>query len=92
MDSPGRTPSAAEMDMLYDRNAKPLEAEHYGEFIAISRTSGPYVLGRLATDVLSQAKARLGRGNAVFQIGARIVARLESPRPAAVLVTHFRAT
>ena len=70
-----------EADRLYERYGRPLEAEHWGEFVAISRDGG-VVLGPSVLDVMRRAKAELGRGNYVFKVGERAVGgwRSSSPR------------
>lgn len=70
-----------EADRLYERYGRPLEAEHWGEFVAISREGG-VVLGPSVLDVMHRAKAELGRGNYVFKVGERVVGgwRSSSPR------------
>lgn len=62
-------------DALYERYAKPLEAERWGEYIAIS-ASGESVMGTDIADVRYRSLDRLGRGAFVFKIGARAVGKL----------------
>lgn len=61
-------------DQLYERYARPLEAEHDGEFIAITET-GQTVLGTSVRDVLERANALYGPGVYVFKVGEQTVGR-----------------
>ncbi len=64
----------AEANRLYEQYAKPLEAKHLGEFVAISR-DGRTIVGASARQVGRQAKEAFGPGNFVFKIGPRVVGR-----------------
>lgn len=64
-------------DRLYDELARPLEQDHYGEFIAITR-DGRILLGPTLTDVMVRAKEAFGPGNFVFKIGPRAVGRMST--------------
>jgi hypothetical protein len=72
------TPEQAKLkqrgERLYDRYAKPLEAEHAGKFIAIS-PSGQLIIGDTMREVAERATAKFGRGNFLFKIGPRSVGR-----------------
>lgn len=59
-------------DSLYDRYGKPLEAQHRGEYIAIS-SDGKTILGASVREVLVQAKATFGPGNFIFKVGEKAV-------------------
>jgi hypothetical protein len=63
-----------EADRLYERYAKPLEAEHRGQYIALSPI-GQVIVGATAYDVAQQATERFGRGNFLFKLGPRAVGR-----------------
>ena len=65
----------AEGDRLYEEYGKPLEAEHWGEFVAIS-SDGRVLIGATLRDVVREAKDVLGPGNFVFKIGPRVVGRI----------------
>lgn len=54
---------------LYTRYGKPLEADHSGEFIAIS-TEGKVVRAPALQQVLDLSLEQLGIGSYVFRIGA----------------------
>ena len=62
-------------DELYEKYGKPLEAEHWGEFVAISQ-DGKMVLGRTLLEVASKASDVLGRHNFVFKVGEKSVGRI----------------
>ncbi len=62
-------------DELYERYAKPLEAEHWGEFIVIA-PDGRYVLGDSLLDVGIKAERELGLGNYGYRIGTRYVGEI----------------
>jgi hypothetical protein len=58
-----------ETDGLYERYGKPLEQEHHGKYIAISR-AGQVIVDTVDTDdisVVDQAMQAFGRGNFVFR-------------------------
>ena len=61
-------------ERLYDRYAKPLEADHTGKFIAISPT-GEVIVGATMREVAKRAAEEFGRGNVLFKIGPRSVGR-----------------
>ena len=63
---------------LYERYAKPLEAEHWGELIAIY-PDGRTVIGEKdehMDDVLFRAYDEMGSGFHLFRIGSRSVERM----------------
>ena len=64
-----------ESDDLYERYGRPLEAEHWGEYVAISR-EGKTVVGPTLIDVAEQALRRFGPGSFVFKIGEKSVGRI----------------
>jgi len=58
-------------DQLYELYGEPLEATHWGQFVAIS-LQGETIVGLDDLEVLQQALARFGRGNFAFRrIGYR---------------------
>jgi hypothetical protein len=61
-------------DELYDRYGRPLEAEHCGEYVAVS-PDGRTMLGTTLRDVVRQARATFGPGNFVYKIGDKAVGR-----------------
>lgn len=66
---------AQQADLLYEQHGKPLEAEHWGEFGAIA-PDGRTVISPTLREVTQRAKAELGLGVFVFEIGPRAVGRL----------------
>lgn len=61
-----------ESDDLYERYGTPLEAEHWGEYVAITR-DGRTLLGPSVLAVLTEAEAAFGPGNFIFKVGERSV-------------------
>ena len=60
---------AAERRRLYEKYGKPLEANHAGEFIAIS-ADGEILLGERDGETLRRALDKFGRGNfAMARVG-----------------------
>ena len=57
---------------LYERYGQPLEAEHGGEYVAISLNGG-VVLAPTLVEALRDGAAKLGPGNFVFKLGERLV-------------------
>ena len=55
-------------DELYKQYGKPFEAEHWGEFIAIS-PDGRTLLGSDMAEVLDDALSQFGGGVHVFKVG-----------------------
>ncbi len=62
-------------DSLYEKYGKPLEAEHYGEYVAISR-EGKIVLGPTLLDVIDKARDIMGPGNFIFKVGEKSVGKI----------------
>ena len=62
------TPSQ-QAEVLYARYGKPLEAEHSGDFIAVS-TQGKVVRAPTLQQVLDLSLEQLGKGSYVFRLGA----------------------
>ncbi len=60
---------AQEADELYEKFALPLEAEHEGEFVAISKL-GQVVHAPTLQQVLDLSLRVLGKGSFVFRLGA----------------------
>jgi hypothetical protein len=60
---------------LYERYGKPLEAEHWGEFLAIS-PDGRTLLASSHLDALTRARDAFGPGNFIFRVGERVVGRI----------------
>lgn len=65
---------------LYERYGRPLEADHAGEFVAIS-DNGEIILGTDKLALANEAALRFGDGNFAFRkIGARAESRLRAVR------------
>lgn len=62
-------------DDLYERYGRPLEPDHWGEFVAISR-KGETVLGSDITEVSVRALKETGRGFFMFKVGEKSVGRV----------------
>ncbi|MGH2585847.1 MAG: hypothetical protein ACRDJE_13120 [Dehalococcoidia bacterium] len=65
----------AEMDRIYERYGKPLEAEHWGEFLAVA-PDGRTLLAPTLQDAVYQSVERFGRGGFVFKVGEQAVGRI----------------
>jgi len=59
-------------DVLYDKYGKPLEKEHWGEFVAIS-PKGKSIVAPTLLEAMRKATAKFGRGNFLFKVGPRVV-------------------
>ena len=64
-----------ELDEIYDRFVAPLEGEHWGEFVAVSK-DGRTLLGSNAREVTLAAKEAFGPVSFVFKVGPRVVGRI----------------
>lgn len=65
----------SEGDRLYEQYGKPLEAEHWGEFVVIS-TEGRTLLAPDLLEAVRQASDAFGPGSFVFKVGPRAVGRI----------------
>jgi hypothetical protein len=61
-------------DLLYDRYARPLEAEYRGKFVAVTER-GETIVGDTVLDVAKRAVAAFGPGAFIFKIGEQSVGR-----------------
>ena len=61
-----------ESDRLYEQYGTPFEAEHWGEYIAIS-PQGKTVLAPTLIEVMETASERFGPGSFIFKVGERAV-------------------
>lgn len=59
-------------DNLYKKFGQPLEGEHWGEYIAISK-KGKVVLSSDLKDVFNRSLKILGPGSFIFKIGEKAV-------------------
>jgi hypothetical protein len=62
-------------DRLYEQYGRPLEAEHWGEYVVITPDGRTLLAPTLAQAVL-RASEVFGDGNFAFKIGPRVVATL----------------
>lgn len=61
-------------DKLYKKYGKPLEKEHWGEFLAVSQ-KGKTILGGTLLEVAQKASSILGSGNFIFKVGEKAVGK-----------------
>lgn len=66
--APDQQALIAESDRLYERFGKPLEKEHRGEYLAVSK-GGQALLAARLFDALEKADERFGSENFIFKIG-----------------------
>ncbi len=59
-------------DQLYQQYGRPLEKNHWGEFVAISK-EGKTVLGNDLIRVMKKSLADFGPGSHVFKVGEKAV-------------------
>ncbi len=59
---------------LYDKYGKPLEQDHWGDFVAIF-PDGRTLVGTDLMDVSEQALAHFGKGSFVFKVGEKAVGK-----------------
>ena len=64
----------AEADQLYQQYGKPLEQEHWGQYVAISRT-GEIVLAPTLVEAMQRARDAFGPGSFVFKVGEQAVGK-----------------
>jgi hypothetical protein len=65
----------AEMDKIYEEYGKPLEAAHWGKFVAIA-PDGRTVLGDTRLEAAERGLEAFGRGISLFKVGERVVGRM----------------
>ena len=63
-----------EADALYERYGQPLEAEHRGEFIAVTR-DGRTLIAPSLEEAMLRSRNDFGPGAFVFQVGERAVGK-----------------
>jgi hypothetical protein len=59
---------------LYELYGKPFEAQHWGEYVAIT-SDGRTVLAPTLLEVMQQSVAAFGPGSYVFKVGERAVGK-----------------
>jgi hypothetical protein len=70
-----QAPSQLRFDELYERHWKPLEAEHWDEFLVVSPRD-EVLLAPTLREATKQAAERFGRGVVVYKVGERSVGRI----------------
>lgn len=65
-------------DKLYQKYGEPLEEDHWGEFIAISK-SGKTVLSTDLKELFKKSLAKLGPGSFVFKVGEKAIWKWVTP-------------
>lgn len=60
---------------LYELHGKPLESDHWGEYVAVT-PDGRTLLGYSLSDITWKARKAFGSGVHIFKIGSRTVGRL----------------
>ena len=63
-----KVPKLEDSDMLYEQYGKPLEAQHRGEYLAVS-PHGDTLIGPDLDELIDKAVEKLGPGNFIFKIG-----------------------
>lgn len=61
-------------ERLYDQYGKPLEQDHWGEYVAIF-PDGRTLVGADLEDVSHQALSQFGKGSFVFKVGEKAVGK-----------------
>ena len=61
-------------DELYEQYGRPFEAEHAGQYLAISRT-GETLLGASLREVAQSATRQFGPGNFIYKVGENAVGK-----------------
>lgn len=62
-------------DEVYERHAQRLEADHWGEFVAMTR-DGRFEIGTDMDEVVHRAIRSLGPGLFLYKVGSRAVGRI----------------
>jgi hypothetical protein len=63
-----------EADELYERYARPLERDHMGEYVVVTR-DGRVLVGREVHQLAREALSHLGKGHFIFKIGERALGK-----------------
>ena len=61
-------------EALYAKYGKPLEAEHFGAYLAVT-PDGRTLLGASLVEVAQRAKAAFGSGSYLFKVGTKAVGK-----------------
>jgi len=73
MNSSGQQRLHGQAEALYELYGKPLEQDHWGEYVVIS-PDGEIVIAPTLIAAAQGAAAALGHGNFAFKVGERAVA------------------
>lgn len=63
-----------EAERLYEQYGKPLEAQHLGQYVAITH-DGRTILGPTVLDVMQRATATFGPGSFIYKVGERSIGK-----------------
>ncbi len=66
-------------ESLYEQYGRPLEEEHWGEYVAIF-PDGRFTLGTSRLEALGKALAQFGPGSFLFKVGDRAVGKWRGNR------------
>jgi hypothetical protein len=58
-----------EAESLYDRYVRPLESDHRGEYVAVSKDHGKVVLAPTLLAAMEKAEKEFGAGTFLFKVG-----------------------
>jgi hypothetical protein len=70
-----RAEAKRQSDRLYEAYGKPLEAEHWGLFVAIY-PDGRFFVGDDLTDLAIKTDSEIGPGFYLYRVGERVVGKL----------------
>lgn len=59
-------------DKLYDKHGKPLEKDHWGDYLAVSE-DGETILGKDYLKVALKARSTFGPGSFLYKVGEKSV-------------------
>lgn len=59
-------------DQLYDKYGKPLEKDHWGDYLAVS-VNGKTILGKDYLKVAIKARSTLGLGSFLYKVGEKAI-------------------
>lgn len=59
-------------DKLYDKYGKPLEKDHWGDYLAVSE-NGQTILGKNYLKVALKARSTFGPGSFLYKVGEKAI-------------------
>ena len=65
----------AEGDRLYEQYGKPLEEDHWGEYLVVT-PEGEWILGATDLEALEKADASLHSGGYLFKVGEIVLGKI----------------